>query len=481
MEEYDDKIGFGLSLIGILILLFVSYFGLTHLNTWHDEIFSMWISTLPFNQFWTSVIQDVHPPLYYLIYKFFINIFGLANIYDLTFIGKFVSLVPIYLLMGISLIKIRKNFSMLTTGLFIFSLATMPMFIQYSLEVRMYSWSIFFVTASFILIYEIIKESSYKNWIILTVLTICSFYTQYFSALASIILYLLFLAYILRDKKELLKTWTISVILVILAYVPWIPIAYSQFKTGQGGFWIPAINFDTIISYIYAVFCPISDYHLIGVLFLIAIVALIVYSIKNNKDNFALMGVLSFILVPLIGIIISYLFFPIFHKRYLLPLLGVFWLSICILISNLRENKKLFTIFLVIILVMGALSVFGSISNEQNDFDDTIHKNETLQGVVGSNNIVIFDNNVLYLDFGTYFLKNNSHYLFEDNVGHNIDNLLKNNSISNGSKVYYIDCISDGYSSNYQECIDSSIKLKEVYSSYPNEYIRDFKIYEVQY
>ncbi len=44
---------------------------------------------------------------------------------------------PIYLLMALSLIKIRKNFGMLTAGLFIFCLVTMPMFIQYALEVRM--------------------------------------------------------------------------------------------------------------------------------------------------------------------------------------------------------------------------------------------------------------------------------------------------------------------------------------------------------
>ncbi len=40
MEKYDDKLGFGLASIGILILLCVSY-SVTHLNTWHDEIFSM--------------------------------------------------------------------------------------------------------------------------------------------------------------------------------------------------------------------------------------------------------------------------------------------------------------------------------------------------------------------------------------------------------------------------------------------------------
>lgn len=318
----------------------------------------------------------------------------------------------------------------------------------------------------------------------MTLLTICSFYTHYFSALSSIILYLIFLAYILKDKKELLKTWSMSVAAVILAYLPWIPIAYNQFKTGEQGFWIPAFNMDTVVGYIYSVFCPILEPNVIGILFLIVIVVLIIYSIRHNRNNFALMGILSFILVPLIGICVSYLFFPIFHKRYLLPLLGTFWLSISILISSLYVNKKLFTIFLVIILIIGALGVFSSVNNEQDDFNDTIHKNETLQSVVGSNNIVIFDNDVLYLDFGTYFLKNNSHYLFKNDVGQNIGNLLKNSTIQskidNGSKVYYIDCTSKGDNSNYLECVDSSIKLNKIYSPYPKEYIREFDIYEVQ-
>lgn len=177
-------------------------------------------------------------------------------------------------------------------------------------------------------------------------------------------------------------------------------------------------------------------------------------------------------------------FFRYFIKDICFLLLGTFWLSISILISSLYVNKKLFTIFLVIILIIGALGVFSSVNNEQNDFNDTIHKNETLQSVVGSNNIVIFDNDVLYLDFGTYFLKNNSHYLFKNDVGQNIGNLLKNSTIQskidNGSKVYYIDCTSKGDNSNYLECVDSSIKLNKIYSPYPKEYIREFDIYEVQ-
>lgn len=486
MENMENKIGNLLSMTGVLILIFVTYFGLTHLNTWHDEIFSMWISNLPFNEFMMAVIQDVHPPLYYLIYKCFIKFFSLFGVTNLTFIGKIVSLIPMYLLILFSFIKVKKNLGTLVNGLFIFSIVTMPLFIKYSLEVRMYSWTIFFVTTSFIYIYEINKDNSFKKWIVLTFLTICSCYTQYFSALSSVVLYFLLLIYIVFKNRKLLKNYFISVFLVIVAYLPWIPIAYSQFKVGQGGFWIPPITLDTIIGYVYCVFCPIPKPEIVGIVFLIVIICLIVYSIKNldGLNIFALNGILSFILVPVIGITISYLFFPIFHYRYLLPLLGTFWLSISILISRLYENKKLFFTLLCLILVIGAIGTVNSINNEQNDYNDTLHKNETLHNLIGSNNIVIFDNNVLYLDFGTYFLKYNDCYLINDtNASAGILDLLNDSNIkskiANGSKIYYIDCFSKGDCSNYEECISKSIVLKEIYCPNPKEYIREFKIYEI--
>lgn len=487
MNYFKEKLGISLSIVGIAILLLVSYFGLTHLNTWHDEIFSMWIVNLPFNQFWTAVIEDVHPPLYYLIYKFFVSLFNLFDVHNLTFIGKIVSLIPIYLLTAFSILRIRKSFGMQTAGLFIFFITAMPLFIKYALEVRMYSWTIFFVTLSFVYIYEVSKNPSNKNWIILTVLTICSAYTQYFSLLSSVILYLIFLAYIVRKNRILLRKWFLSAIICVIAYIPWIPIAYSQFKTGQGGYWIPPITLDTVISYVYEVFLPIGEFKIIGILFFISIIVLIVICLFKYKDElnyYAFSGILAFILVPIIGITISFIFFPIFHKRYLLPLLGTFWLSIAILISGLRsKNQKVFAVFIIIVLVAGGFNVVNSLNNEQIDYEDTIAKNETLHKLVGSNNIIIFDNQELYLDFGTYFLKNNDHYKFDNKIGQNINELLKEPSIqskiADGSKVYYIDSISKGDTSNYQECVDSQIRLSEIYSSNPGDHIRDFKIYEI--
>lgn len=123
----------------------------------------------------------------------------------------------------------------------------------------MYTWALFFITASFIYIYEIIKNPSYKNWGILTFLTICVSYTQYFSLLSSVILYIVFLAYILRKNRKLIKNWFSSVVICIIAYLPWIPIAYSQFTAGHEGYWIKEVTLFTVINDIYQIFSPLSS------------------------------------------------------------------------------------------------------------------------------------------------------------------------------------------------------------------------------
>lgn len=84
---------------------------------------------------------------------------------------------------------------------------------------------------------------------------------------------------------------------------------------------------DTVVGYIYSVFCPILEPKVIGILFLIVIVVLIIYSIRHNRNNFALDGDIIFYFSSFNWYLCFLLFFPIFHKRYLLPLLGTFWLK----------------------------------------------------------------------------------------------------------------------------------------------------------
>jgi uncharacterized membrane protein len=358
----------------------------------------------------------------------------------------------------------------------------------FGVELRMYSWALFFITLSFIYIYEILKKPNLKNWAILTVLTICSAYTHYFSAIASFSLYLTFLIYILYKKRELLKKWILSAVVAILAYLPWIPFAYMQFSRVNNDFWIEPISINTIISYVYYVLSPsklviaaneLQKPTILGSLLLIGIVVLIVYYLKNKKENnfdFPVFGLISFILVPLIGIILSIALSPIFHPRYLVPILGIFWLAISILLTKVSMKKEIFIPIIILILAIGLIGTVNFINIQETDYATMINDYNSLNNndIIGSGNVIFTDNlsTVVIVD---YYFPKDFPLCFMDNIGENIKNALNDpgikGKIDNGAKVYFID---GKGKSNYEDCVNSGLNLKNT-----NSNIGNYEIYEI--
>lgn len=204
----EENVGKFLFFIALAYLLITTYIGLTKVGAWSDEIYSIALASIPFNDFLDFALNDVHQILYYLIFRFFVLVFSIFNYTDIAGIGKFVSLFPFYLLIILSFFKVRKNFGLLTFGIFCLLISSMPQMMLYSVEIRMYSWGLFFVTASFIYCYEIIYcESNLKNWAILTILTICSCYTHYFALLASVSIYLILFIHLIKTDKSHIKNW----------------------------------------------------------------------------------------------------------------------------------------------------------------------------------------------------------------------------------------------------------------------------------
>lgn len=464
LNKLQNKLGIILFLISLIFITFTSYIAFTKLGMWFDEIVSYDLCKYSISQIITMVSGDVHPPLYYIIYHIFVEIFFLTNItQDYIIIGKFVSLLPFYLLFIIALTKIRKNFGWLITGLFTLTLIAMPQMMNYAVEIRMYSWGMFFVTTSFIICYDILKQNKQIiSWVLLTCLTICSFYTHYFSALASVILYLFLLIYFIKNNKQQLKIWIVSVIITIIAFIPWITNVLNQIQAQNGHYWIAPITLNRIIGFIFFVFSPkneiiasneIANISILGILLVISILVVIIYYLKNkNKDfnyNYGFYGILICISVPIVGIIGSILINPFLHPRYLIPSMGILWLSISILIAKTYDKKYIFIPILIIILFA---SVFGSITFYENQlYEEQVEKNITnnLEGIFDKHNIIIYDK---YADnlYVSFYLSNDSHPLNLQIENHNndelykqIDNIIndpgiKGEIINDGKKVYLV-------------------------------------------
>ncbi len=257
ISKNDGKIGILLFIVSCLFLGITTYIAFTKIGVWGDEIFSIQIIQYSLPQMFHCIVIDVHPPLYYLIYKLIAKIVLLMNITtNMALIGKFVSILPFYLLFVLGLTKIRKNFNWLTAGIFTLAIISMPQMMNFATEIRMYSWGLFFLTASFIISYEILNNSSNtKNWILLTILTICSAYTHYYCAIGSFCLYLFLLIQLLRDNPNV-KNWLISAAIAVIAYIPWLNIVINQTNTILNNYWIPAITVKNLFYYVFFIFSP---------------------------------------------------------------------------------------------------------------------------------------------------------------------------------------------------------------------------------
>lgn len=462
-----DKLGWVLFILGFLFLIITSYIGLTKLGVWYDEIYSIAFVQLPFEEMLNLGLQDVHPLLYYLIFKVFFKLFTLVGFTNVIVIGKIVSLIPFYLLGALILFKVRKNWGMLTAGLFFLCLCSMPQLMIYAVEIRMYSWGLFFVTASFIYAYEIIKEPSFRNWTVLTILTICSAYTHYFSAIASFVIYLILLFYIIRYNKELFKKWFISALIAVLAFLPWIFVVFNQISTISNNYWIDPISLNTVISCFYYVLSPANIFiqanellapTILGSIFILIFIVLFF----KQRNKFAFMGLLTFMAVPAIGIVISLLVDPFFHQRYMIPALGCLWLAFSIVLSKFYSNKKIFIPVLCFILLIGVIGTVDFINMQNADDINTKEDCTNLNNLIGSGNIIFNDFFPTYFEFCYFYSPDNHHLCWSEDIINNIELALEDpgikNEINRGSKVFYI----DGGNSNLEELENSNLTFTEV-------------------
>ena len=489
--------------IGICYFMLDIVVGFTTFGMWYDELFSVFMVSLPLNDMINLGIQDVHPLLYYFIYKFFVMVCNLFNYHDLVIIGRVVSLLPFGLLAIFNYTKVSKVFGWKVTGLFNLLVFSTPALMKYALELRMYGWALLFITIGFVYIKEILNESNFKNWTILTICTILAAYTHYFAALEMFALYLTFLIYIIFKNRSLLKNFIISTIISVLAYAPWVPIIFKQGGFIQGNFWVPDMSLVTLaydVFYIFGDYCENPDINIVIAYVIPALVAFLLIClfatilVKNYKkgeiDSYVKIGLITFLLVPIIGIIISLIDTPIFFMRYGIPMFGMFWLSLSILFSKI-ESKKFIQIALSIILISGVFWAFVFVSNQQFDYQETIDKYDGFHNsVINEGDIIISDGVITFIESDSYYRSDCDNYqLYNLNsdtqirdISNQMDNLNKlmtsktiQDKINNGSNVYFIDESND----NYNNLIKSGYNITKTNITQFDTDIGNYTVYAI--
>jgi hypothetical protein len=316
----------------------------------------------------------------------------------------------------------------------------MPQLMHYSVEVRMYSWALFFVTVCFIYAYEVICDSNIKNWMILIGSGVCAAYTHYFAAVSVIFVFLLLLVYFIINNKNEIKKWLFAVIISFVFYIFWLFALISQLIRVSTDFWIEPLNWGKVLSYLWFIFSPSRIFYpnmeFMSILLIISFVCIFsLYLIKNkchSPENFALSGLFTLFLTIFVGILVSILIKPLFLDRYMVPSLGVFWLTFAFLLSKSWDYKKIFVPVLVIIVIVSIMSSITFFDSEifaqdvYNDLDSFLKQDSIKNDVFV---VDVDDENYVMTEFYTIvYLLNNYHDInLTVNYSTYIYSALKNN------------------------------------------------------
>ncbi len=191
-------------------------------SLWLDEATTGIVARMTLGEFFNYfIVNDFHPPLYYLTVWLWSKLFGTSEI-ALRIPSVFFGIATIYVAY-----LIAKKFESYGTGKIKWPLApslflaTSGLHIYYSQEARMYSMATFLVT---LIIYLFIL----KKWTWLSLLFVLLFLTDY---LAMIVIPVLF-TYLYIDDKKNFKKLVYSVIPVVVAFTFWWPTFQQQLFAG---------------------------------------------------------------------------------------------------------------------------------------------------------------------------------------------------------------------------------------------------------
>lgn len=352
----------------ILILGFILRLVSINQSLWLDEAigalavrdFSYWGIVSNFLKF------DNHPPLYYLLLKFWSGMFGYTEI-SLRMPSVLFGVGVIYLTYKISkLLLPSNNLFALSSALLI---STSQIHVYYSQEARMYSMACFFASLAIYYFIKLLKANTIKNWLLFSIALTLLVFTDYMP----VYLVAIFPIFGLINKKG--KEWFCK---MILAYLPivfiglfWLPSFLIQIKGSVGVLnnlpgWGNVVG-KASLKELLLVWIKFSIgritlqnkglYYLIVALFSLPFVYSL-YSVYKKRSR-ELQIIYLWLLVPIIlGFSVSF-FIPSFNYFRFLYVLPSLYILISYGLTSSTINNKQFLIFVSIILInLSAISIY---------------------------------------------------------------------------------------------------------------------------
>jgi uncharacterized membrane protein len=328
-------------------------------SLWRDEAFNYFLAKEEIKNILYLSSKDFTPPLYSILMKFWIYIFGPSEIAirSLSFIAYLLLLYFFYLFLK-KMLKINSFWIYVYMLLFISN----PMLHYYAFEARGYS---FFALFSFLSFYYFIQ----KKWKPYFYSTVIGLYLHYFMLLVLIsqIVYIL----IFVKNKRVLKNLLFEISKPLIFFMPWLVYLFINNNLLNEPFWIKELK-KNMLAYLPVIlytgyerslwFAKETASKLNSFMILLFTFGFLYKkNIKKDKRKiFYLILLWSF--VPSVIVLIFSIYKPLFFPRYLILSTPAILLLITSIVERFQPRIKTFFVILLLLFTLN----YSTIQVEKN-------------------------------------------------------------------------------------------------------------------
>ncbi len=322
-------------------------------SLWNDEGTSVALSSLSLEAIINGAARDIHPPLYYLLLHFWMPFVG-----NTEYATRFLSVIAGVLIVAVTYRVARAFFDEQVAVIAAFLTALSPFQAYYSQEARMYIWVTLWSAISVLAMAQMFTRNSkfkiqnhalsevegsrrelrianfelritnyeLRIWLLYIAATLAALYTQYvgaFIVLAENLVFAIWWLVATRNTQHAIRslvTWSISQLVIGLAFLPWYLFAGGQLAT-----W-PSISepldLPTLLWRVLNVFSvglTVDDGTAAGVALVFGIVFLIGWwRARKPRADWGIVTLILWTLVPIGAMYVISLSRPAYNPKFLL-------------------------------------------------------------------------------------------------------------------------------------------------------------------
>ncbi|PZP02334.1 MULTISPECIES: glycosyltransferase family 39 protein [Pseudomonas] len=364
----------------LLLAAAVRFYDLTAAAIWGDEGSSLVLSQYSLSEIWFHAARDVHPPLYFMLLRGWIELFG-DGIFSIRTFSALPGTVTVGLGMWLVALLATRRAAILAGVL----LALLPTAVRYSQEVRMYALlGLLLLGATLALVYWLRQPSRPGYLLSYALLMTLAFYTHYFTVFCVLAhwLYLAVSGVRVEGGGRLVTrpAWWLANAAIVLLFLPWVPELLDllrhmdELKANGDVGWEPVVTWSSLPAMVWQLLIQDEGDNLPGALFVgMPLLLLAVCSVLAWRDGApARFGGLlaSFTLLPLLLVFAVSFASPVFIERYLTAYALGLPMIMAVLIDRWLKTARL--VALALLLGFVGLEAVGLKNNIDVDANDQI-------------------------------------------------------------------------------------------------------------